>query len=169
MHNFYERLNGSGCRAICTKQGARLPTLTDFDTTDNSIKYMNTVVGETSKRTPNSVLMQFGRRNGTNDTSTQDYFDKPMFKRPKLYTIDEIHVDAHFDIVQNKGYWLNGKFPFYHNEEIKDDDWYNPEPGPNTYKYATKQPHNPNSLAIVTGAGLESGSKIVNYPGIYRL
>ena len=124
---------------------------------------MNTVVGETSKRTPNSVLMQFGRRNGTDDTSTQDYFDKPMFKRPKLYTIDEIHVDAHFDIVQNKGYWLNGKFPFYHNEEIKDNDWYNPEPGPNTYKYATKQPHNPNSLAIVTGAGMESGSKTVNY------
>ena len=118
---------------------------------------MNTAVGElaVSQRTPNALSIQFGRN--TNETLSQEYFDRPVppmagkpmtEKGSKFYSIDEIHVDAHFDIVQNQGYWLNGN---NEKQEINDNDWYNPEPEP--VIVIRQQPYNPNLLAITTGLG----------------
>ena len=52
-----------------------------------------------------------------------------------MYTIKEIHVDARFDIIENKGFWLLGN-----EKEINNADWSIP-----------MEPNNPNLLAIVTG------------------
>ena len=110
---------------------------------------MKTAMGELtlSERMPNALSIQFGRN--TNATSSQDYLDRPMAEKgAKFHIIDEIHVDAHFDIVQNKGYWLNGN---NEKQEINDSDWYNPEPEAEIV--LIQQPYNPNLLAITTGVG----------------
>ena len=55
--------------------------------------------------------------------------------------IHEIHVDARFDIVKNKGFWLLGNG----EKEIDDADWFKPE----GIHINAKQPSNPNLLAII--------------------
>ena len=57
--------------------------------------------------------------------------------------VNEIHANARFDIIKNKGFWLNGE------QEIEDDDWHNPKQ--ESFIYNPHQPNNPNYLAVVTG------------------
>ena len=66
--------------------------------------------------------------------------------------IHEIHVDARFDVVKNKGFWLLGN----DEKEINSADWFQPEEG---FVIDTKQPNNPNLLAIRTGC--------TSYPGLF--
>ena len=56
-----------------------------------------------------------------------------------------MHVDARFDIIENKGFWLNGKT----EKEIDDVDWLIPDAESNSPK--PKQPYNPNLLALIIG------------------
>ena len=62
------------------------------------------------------------------------------------FVVDEIHANARFDIIQNKGFWTNGKV----EQEIDANDWFN-NPKKEGYFYQPKQPHNPNNLAIIIG------------------
>ena len=65
--------------------------------------------------------------------------------------IYEIYVDARFDIVKNKGFWLLDN----DEKEIDDVDWFKPE----RFQIGAKQPSNPNLLAIIHAP---------NYPGHIR-
>ena len=60
--------------------------------------------------------------------------------------IDEMHVDARFDIIKNKGFWLNDN----NEKEIDDVDWFIPDASDAHNPYPT-QPYNPNLLALTTG------------------
>ena len=61
------------------------------------------------------------------------------------FIVNEIHANARFDVIQNKGFWINENG----EQEIDKDDWFNPRQ--ESYFYQPKQPNNPNYLAIVTG------------------
>ena len=61
------------------------------------------------------------------------------------FIVNEIHANARFDIIQNKGFWINENG----EQEIDEDDWFNPRQ--ESYFYQPKQPNNPNYLAVVTG------------------
>ena len=64
-------------------------------------------------------------------------------RRINQHWVNEIHANARFDIIKNKGFWLNGE------QEIEDDDWHNPKQ--ESFIYNPHQPNNPNYLAVVTG------------------
>ena len=60
--------------------------------------------------------------------------------------IDEMHVDARFDIIKNKGFWLSDN----NVKEIDDVDWFIPDASDAYNPYPT-QPYNPNLFALTTG------------------
>ena len=66
-------------------------------------------------------------------------------RRINQHWVNEIHANARFDIIKNKGFW----FKRNHEQEIEDDDWHNPKQ--ESFIYNPHQPNNPNYLAVVTG------------------
>ena len=64
----------------------------------------------------------------------------------RTFIIDEMHVDARFDIIKNKGFWLNDN----NEKEIDNVDWFTPDASDAHNPYAT-QPYNPNLLTLTTG------------------
>ena len=86
------------------------------------------------------ILKSFGKQQDWTNIGPKERPSNPTF------VVNEIHANARFDIIQNKGFWTNGKV----EKEIDANDWFN-NPKKEEYCYQPKQPHNPNYLAITTG------------------
>ena len=103
----YKSYNATYCRMICSEHHARLPTLNDFNTTENIIKYSAFAGG--SIRKPVEQSYHFGKLT-TTESEELSVRKETLFERPTRevlqsmsFTVNEIHVDAQFDIIQNKG------------------------------------------------------------------
>ena len=96
------------------------------------------------------ILKSFGEHQDWTNIGPKERPSNPTF------VVNEIHANARFDIIQNKGFWTNGKV----EQEIDANDWFN-NPKKEDYCYQPKQPHNPNYLAITTGC------VACRYTGIY--
>ena len=81
------------------------------------------------------------------------------YRPDKTFIVNDIHANARFDIIKNKGFWTNGNL----EQEIDENDWFNPKQ--ESYFYQPKEPSNPNYLAIVTGC---TGCRISGtYEGVF--